>query len=217
MARLLYILSGCAFLAACWVFAAWAGLRRGADERRDWIRDLPSVVQLYQERFAERGRPAKERTPPLVAQAQAFASRLGPPSQAATERPEKPSSTTRDVVVPRIPRSVSVKFRLLGTSYYPNQPERSMALISELGRPDGRRKWVKEGSQLSHFVLHEIRRGAIVLHDGNDLREMTVEHHGTRPGLVRDVWSGSRKVSTATGHGASVPAGPNGVEANGGD
>ena len=41
-----------------------------------------------------------------------------------------------------------------------------MALIAELGAADGSERWVKEGVRLGHFVIHEIRRGAIVYRDG---------------------------------------------------
>lgn len=191
-----------------------------------WLRQEPRVEEMQSyptavERFKEISSQSHDpfgKTPPLVVQARILASYLEPGPQAKDAQPSRSRPAARREPVPAIrPAAPSVKFRLLGTSYYPNQPERSMALISELGRPDGTRKWVKEGSQLSHFVLHEVRRGAIVLHDGNDLREMTVEHRGTRPSLVRDVWSGSRKVSTATSHGAATPAGPNNVEVDGGD
>lgn len=197
MVRLLYIVSGCAFLAAFWVFAAWGRLRCGADVTRDWIRDLPSAVQLYKERSAEQWRAARERTPPLVAQAQALASYLAPPAQAATERSARASSPTRDIAATSSPRVVSVKFRLLGTSYYANRPEESMALITEPSAGDAERRWVEEGSALGHFVVQEIREGSIVLRNGEDVRELTIEHRTPRRNLVRDVHPASRKVSKA--------------------
>lgn len=124
MVRVLYILSACAILAGCCVFAARPRLRCGADVQRDWIRDLPSAVQLYNERVAEQGRAAKERPPPLVAQAQALASCLAPPSRATTARSERSSSITQETAVTPSPRVVSVEiwghlthFRNLGTPY----------------------------------------------------------------------------------------------------
>jgi hypothetical protein len=48
---------------------------------------------------------------------------------------------------------------------------------------------------LGHFTIHEIRKGMIVYRDGDQLREMTVEHGAGVPKLVRDMQSGSRKVS----------------------
>jgi hypothetical protein len=51
-----------------------------------------------------------------------------------------------------------------------------MALISEVGSLEGNGRWVKEGTQVGHFVIHEIRKGMIVYRDGEQLREMAVEH-----------------------------------------
>jgi hypothetical protein len=114
----------------------------------------------------------------------------------------------------------SAKFKLHGTSYYPNQPDRSMALIGEVGGAEGSERWVKEGAQLGHFVIHEIGRGAIVYRNGEDLREMAVERSASLPSLVRDLRPGSLKVSAAMDGGGpilSAPAGPNGVETASGD
>jgi hypothetical protein len=71
-----------------------------------------------------------------------------------------------------------------------------MALITEPGT-DGERRWVEEGSALGHFVVQEIREGSIVLRNGEDVRELTVEHRTPRRSLVREVHPASRKVSKA--------------------
>ena len=60
-----------------------------------------------------------------------------------------------------------------------------MALISEPGGSEGERKWVREGATLRHFVVQEIRRGVVVLSDGDAVREMTVEPSPGRRSLVR--------------------------------
>lgn len=78
----------------------------------------------------------------------------------------------------------------------------------------------EEGAQLGHFVIHEIRRGAIVYRDGENLREMAVERGVSPPSLVRDLRPGSLKVSAAMDGGGpilSAPSGPNGLETIGGD
>jgi hypothetical protein len=94
-----------------------------------------------------------------------------------------------------------------------------MALISEIGSAEGEERWVKEGAQLGHFVIHEIRKGMIVYRDGEQLREMAVEHGASVPSIVRDARPGSRKVSTAVddaGIVAPAPAGPNSIRITGG-
>jgi len=72
-----------------------------------------------------------------------------------------------------------------------------MALISEVGSLDGSERWVKEGSQVGHFVIHEIRQGAIVYRDGDQLREMVVDIAAGSRSLVRDIRPGSRTASAA--------------------
>lgn len=60
-----------------------------------------------------------------------------------------------------------------------------MALISEPGLGGGLERWVKEGDQVGHFVIHEIRRGVVVARSGDRLQEMTVEPVKAERGLVR--------------------------------
>jgi hypothetical protein len=113
-----------------------------------------------------------------------------------------------------------VKFRLCATSYYPNQPGRSMALIGELDAAEGNERWVKEGTQVGHFIIHEIRRGVIVYRDGDNLREMAVERRASLPSIVRDLRPGSVRVSAAIGitdNVTPVLAGPNAIEITGGN
>ncbi len=79
-----------------------------------------------------------------------------------------------------------------------------MALIAEAGSAEGSERWVKEGSQLGHFVIEEIRRGSIIYRDGDQVREMAVERGLSLPRLVRDIRPGTRQVSAATGHGTDL-------------
>jgi hypothetical protein len=156
----------------------------------------------------------------LLVQAQALAQYLNPPKD-----PEKPTApapvASSGPPAPAIrPVAPSVKFRLCATSYYPKQRGRSMALVAELGSGPGSERWVKEGTQVGHFVIHEIRRGAIVYRDGDNLREMAVEHDASPPSIVRDLRPGSVRVSAAIGGTDSVTpalAGPNGIEIAGGN
>ena len=88
-----------------------------------------------------------------------------------------------------------MSFKVVATSFYAERPEKSMALIVDPGDPDNGR-WVKEGAQIGHFVVHEIRRGAVVLRDGERLEELVVERRPTKRSLVRDVRP-AREVSAA--------------------
>jgi hypothetical protein len=95
-----------------------------------------------------------------------------------------------------------------------------MALIAELGSGAGSERWVKEGAQVGHFVIHEIRRGAVVYRDGDNLREMAVERGASPPSIVRDLRPGSLRVSAAiSGTDSITPVlvGPNSIEIAGGN
>lgn len=233
--RLLHIVGVSAILIACALLDLCI---RQWCEGDSWQEDLPrspSAVRMLIESAGERKEDEVNKVSPLVAQAEILAAYLNPPKPAKEKvtqalpvaegkREAAPVvEGKREVaeVAPAVrPAAASVKFKLRGTSYYPNQPERSMALISDVGYAEGEERWVKEGSQLGHFTIHEIRKGMIVYRDGDQLREMTVEHGAEVPRLVRDMQSGSRKASGDIGVSSParpLPPGPNNVEAAGGN
>jgi hypothetical protein len=138
----------------------------------------------------------------LIVQAQAFASYLkGPIEQEKKEvviAQRKPPARTKTLPKPRfVP---SAKFKLEGTSYYPNQPDRSIALITEPGGLETNQRWIKEGERLGLFVIHEIRRGVVVYRDQKDqLHEMSIERKIATRSLVRDHISSLTSAQTPSG------------------
>jgi hypothetical protein len=118
---------------------------------------------------------------PLVLQAGAFASYLNPTPVVRKElvTPQKvPKPAAPDVR----PIDTSPKFTVLGTSYFTDEPKRSMALIREPGAVDGR--WVKEGTQIGHITIHEVRFESVVCMAGGRLWEIEVEETGPATVLV---------------------------------
>lgn len=121
------------------------------------------------------GRPSdgEEKTPPLVAQAQALALYLNPPPP--PEQPANPAADETPVapepVLPR-PTQTSPKFKVLGTSCPETNRERSIALIA---MPGTDAQWLREGEHMGHYVIHEIRPGVVVCLAGEQLHEMAVE------------------------------------------
>lgn len=220
MVRLLYILGGFAIFTACGVFVLWLSEPSGDGPRSEDIYSGPGAIQTFTEKSRGDTKESGETVSPLVSQAQAFALYLNPPGVAdeAKEPPLDPGTSPQMApVLPIRPPAPSVRFRLHGTSYYPNQPHRSMALIAEVGSLEGNERWVKEGSRVGHFVIHEIRQGAIAYRDGDQLREMTVRIDTSRS-LVRDIRPGSHTVSAAIeGAGIVLPssAGPDNVSLGG--
>jgi hypothetical protein len=210
-------------LAACGVFRLWLSERSRDDPCFEEICDSPGAIQAFQERSRGDTIAGREVVSPLLCQAQAFALYLNPPAPAVAEQPKEPPldsgvSPRMDEVQRTRPAASSPRFTLRATSFYPSQPGRSMALISEVGSPEGSEHWVKEGSHVGHFVIHEIRQGAIVYRDGDQLREMAVDVAAAPRSLVRDIRPGSRTASAAVegaGIALPIPAGPNNVTLSG--
>ena len=148
----------------------------------------PSVLQRFEDLRSRRD-TLTEKNAPLVVQAQAFAAYLnGPAVQEKKDVVATGRGSPRNIAkAPKIRVVPTAKFKLEGTSYYPNQPDRSIALIAESGSTDENPRWVKEGERLGHFVVHEIRRGVVVYRDENEqLHEMSIERKTATRSLVRD-------------------------------
>ena len=151
------------------------------------ICELPSVRQRFEE-LRSRRNIQTEKESPLVVQARALASYLNSPVvQEKKEVVAKERKKPRNVAqAPKARVVPTAKFKLEGTSYYPNRPDRSIALVSEPGSADENPRWVKEGERLGHFVIQKIRRGIVVYKDENEqLHEMSVERKTATRSLVR--------------------------------
>lgn len=141
--------------------------------------DIVPAVSILEATHAQRRSDAnRERdvTPPLVAQAAAFALYLNPP-----QPPPSPQASRPPVNPPRpIPRPVvaTPQFRLLLTSCHHSHPDRSLALIAEPGRGD---HWIRQGDRVGHLVVEGIKDGGIVCRDGGRLHEVRVALKQTAP------------------------------------
>jgi hypothetical protein len=220
MTRVLYTIAVLALTGAgvlSWFsFRLWHGPAPGIGEIQGGSQTMKESGHLAGYDANSRARS----TPPLIVQAEAFASYLRPPASAEMPPTEVPPPNLNTPVPPIPPVTLVPEFRLCATSFCPSQPSRSIALIREVGAPEGSERWVKAGTQVGHFIIHEIRRGAIVYRDGNNLREMAVEHDASLPSIVRDLRPGSLRVSAAVGGTDDVTpalAGPNGIGIAGGN
>jgi len=147
-------------------------------------------------------------SPPLIVQAEAFARYLRPSETPKTPPAEASTGQMNPPVLPIRPPNPRVTFRLRATSVYASQPSRSMALIAEAGSGEGNGRWVKEGTQVGHFVVHEIGPNGIIYRDGDQLREMGVEPAMGPPSIVQDVRAGPRRVATTVEPDKGVSATP---------
>jgi hypothetical protein len=117
---------------------------------------------------------------PLVAAAQTLGAYLKPPPPAPETPAVQETRPIRAAPVPAVlPPTDTPKFTLRGTIYCADQPQRSLALICEPGAKDGGR-WVRQGTQLGHFVIQEVRPGSVICRTGERVCEMAVEHETER-------------------------------------
>ena len=187
---MLYIAGVCAILAAGAVCTLCARQRRAVDSHVAAVLGGPSAVEVFGVRAREDGQDVEGQVPPLVAQAQVLAAYLDPPepppAPPAPALPAEPKVVAKTppplkrpergkVRPPVRPQRSSLNFLVRATSYYASCPDKSMALIAEVGGKDGSERWVRQGHELGHFVVHEIRPSAVVFRQGQDLREAALE------------------------------------------
>lgn len=151
---------------------------------------------------------------PLVVQAEAFARHLAGPEEPAPSPLAAPQAEST-LAAPAPPMGLT----LHATSFYPDQPRRSMALISMTSAPQEEPRWVKEGARIDVFLVHEIRPSLIVYRQGDQLHEAAVANQVHLPSLIRDPRKGSHTVGLAPGirslgawPARGLGADPNGVE-----
>jgi hypothetical protein len=127
-------------------------------------------------------RPARDesQTSPLVKQAVDFARYLNPPPPPP---PKAAPAAARVAAQPAPPVAVTPKFNLVGTSFYADRPELSLALIDEPGKGFN---WVRQGSAVGHLTIEQIKDGSITIRDGQGTSEMTVKVNQTWRSLLKN-------------------------------
>jgi len=102
---------------------------------------------------------------PLVQQAEKFAAYLNPPPP----KRDKPAPVRDNRTAVRPASPVTAKFELLGTSYYPQRPELSLALIDE---PGAGLRWIRQSSKIGHLIVEQVKDGKVVIRDGTSTYEL---------------------------------------------
>ena len=111
----------------------------------------------------------QDKTSPLVRQAQTLESIINPrvpPTAPATTV----SARTPSTAVLRPP--TAAKFDLVGISYLQSDPESSFAYIR---LPDNTYQWVRQGSEVGHLTIKQVKNDSIICFDGQRMSEMKVE------------------------------------------
>jgi len=174
-----------------------------------WVHDIPDVAdRLVQDGCVSTPHAASSL---LVAQAEAFAARLNPPARPLPAR----GPASEPIPAPECPSpAATTTLRLHATSCYPDQPERSLALVSSIGAEPQDQRWVREGSQFASFLIHEIRRGEIVYRQGDQLYQVAIDHPIDRQSVARDIAECPEQLTAAI-RPLSTPAGPNDLDITG--
>jgi hypothetical protein len=213
MVRLLYGLGVLALVGAGVVFALCLRQWSRDDPTSQWLADQPGASERFR-RQVEKDAGAKPKASPLVTQAEVLAKLLAPPPAPKKKEPRAPEKAVvkAEPVPTRVPAAeISPKFKLRGTSYCSWHPERSMALIVEPGAKDGGR-WVRQGAQIGHFVIHQIRPSSVLCQAGERVCKLAVEREAAPAtvvaGSARPVGPAPRTM--AKGGGRPTEAGPSG-------
>jgi hypothetical protein len=129
------------------------------------------AVATFKNRQDSQVTDSQDKTPPLVKQAQTLESILNPRVQVTAQTPAtKITGGGTPVVGP--PKSTA-KFDLVGVSYLSSDPGNSFAYIR---LPDNSYQWVRQGSDVGHLTIQQIKNDSIICSDGRELKvEPTVD------------------------------------------
>jgi len=158
------------FIAVIWaavltVLPAVFGVR--GDQDIEKFLNSPRVIEEFDKTAGKKTREVDSEISPLVKQAQAFALYLNPPPK---PQPKTPAAAPKSAEFIPKPEQVSVKFDLIGTSFFALHPELSLALIDEPGKG---LRWVRQSAKVGHLIIEQIKDGLVVIRDGERTFELT--------------------------------------------
>jgi hypothetical protein len=161
------------------VLPAVFGVR--GDKQIEQFLNSAGAIEEFKQARGDKVEDKRNETSPLVKQAEAFALYLNPPPKPSTV----PSVSRSE---PR-PKSVSPKFRLVGTSRHSLHPELSLALIDEPGKG---LRWVRPSSKVGHLIIEQVKDGLVVVRDGESTFELVAERPEKRSLLKANSSSSGR-------------------------
>ncbi len=146
------------------VFPVVFGVR--SDEDLEESLNSPGVIEKFNKTVGNKAKTGQDEISPLVQQAGAFALYLNPPP---AKTPRIAAGRTAGITHgPAVPP----KFKVVGTSYYKDRPELSMALIDEPGKG---LHWYRQSSEVGHFIIEQVKDGIVVFNDGKGTFEQKAE------------------------------------------
>ena len=158
------------------------GVRKDPDIEQ--FLDTAGFVERFKNAKGGTGSQGKTGVSPLVEEAKKFALYLNPPPPPKPVKPPKSKGTAKAPPKRSRPQpTVSSKFKLIGTCFYVDHPERSLALLDQSGKGLA---WVRQGGKVGHAVVEEIKDGAVVVKDGKGTSELVAERK-KRTSLLKSV------------------------------
>ena len=148
------------------VFPVVFGAR--SDQGVNKFLDSPGVRERFEKAAGTKTQNSEDRASPLVQQAEAFALYLNPPKSSFTPAAKSDKTTG---LPPKMPVTTP-KFKVFGTSFFPDNPEMSLALIDEPGRG---RRWVRQSSTVGHLLIEQVKDGVVVVKSNEETYEVPVE------------------------------------------
>ncbi len=180
------------------VFPAVSGVR--SDSKIEQFLNSAGIVEKFNKAKGNKAKGSEGQISPLVKQAEAFALYLNPPRKpkikpGVTRRSAKPAGPK--------PKTVSAKFKLIGTCYYAQRPDMSLALIDEPGKG---LRWVKQSSEVGHLTIEQIKDSLVVVRDGKKTFELVPERPPKRSLLKKEGEGKEGEGTAAAAPGSRVPA-----------
>jgi hypothetical protein len=172
--------------AAFVVFLAVYGLRK--NELIEKFLASPGAAEKFKN-LASKSEKTQDAISPLIKQAQNFALRIDPPPPPKPPEPKEPKEVAKKPEPKTKPKptpkktNISSKVSLLATCRYENAPDRSLAMLKTVAEGN---KWFRQGEQVGHLTIHEIKDGSVVLYkDGRKNSEISVPVQNTTKSLLK--------------------------------
>jgi len=159
-----------------------------SNEEIEQFLNSAGVVEKFNKAAGNKAKTSQDQTSPLLTQAEAYAKYLNPPPKPKISIPTTPQP---DISQPKPRGPVTTKFTLVGTSFYESNPELSLAFIDEPGKG---LRWVRQGNQVEHLIIKQVKDGLVVIQDGQRTFEIATQ---LKP--ERSLLEGSSPVSTTAG------------------
>jgi hypothetical protein len=132
----------------------------------------PTVVEKFKTAEGNRAKTRSSQISPLVQQAQAIALYLNPPAPRGMQNIRSGPGGTG------LQTNVTPKFKVLGISFYEQNPALSMALIDEPGKG---KHWVKQSTQVGHLFVKEVQNDLVIVQGGTETFKLAAEREAPKP------------------------------------